>query len=80
MLLFLLLSISTLMSFTCSITVASELASHLLFLQGQNDLSKLNYLMELPLWLSELKTQPSLHEDAGSTPDLTPWVQDLAFP
>ena len=35
--------------------------------------------MEFPLWLSRLRTQHSVCEDAGSIPGLTYWVEDLAL-
>ena len=36
--------------------------------------------MELPLWLSGLRTQHSVLEDADSIPGLDKWVKDLALP
>ena len=41
--------------------------------------STLKKKSEFPLWLSRLKTQHSLHEDAGLIPGLTQWLNDLAF-
>ena len=35
---------------------------------------------EFPLWLSKLKTQPTLCEDVGSVPGLTHWVKGPALP
>ena len=35
-------------------------------------------MREFPLWLSGLRT-PSIHEDAGSSPDLVQWIKDLAL-
>ena len=35
--------------------------------------------VELLLWLSRIRTQHSVHEDAGSIPGLTQWVEDLAL-
>ena len=32
---------------------------------------------EFPLWLSRLRTRPSVSEDAGSIPGLTQWVKEL---
>ena len=37
-------------------------------------------LLEFPLWLSGLRTQHSVCEDAGSIHGLTLWVKDLAEP
>ena len=38
-----------------------------------------NLLWEFPLWLSGLRTQPSVREDAGLIPGLPPWVKDPAL-
>ena len=35
---------------------------------------------EFPLWLSELRTQHSVHEDAGLIPGLAPWVKEPMLP
>ena len=35
---------------------------------------------EFLLWLSRLRIQCSLHEDAGSIPDVAQWVMDLVLP
>ena len=58
-----------------------------------NNVLKILGEMELPSWLSRLRTQhcgsshcgavetnlTSIHEDAGSIPGLTQWVGDLAL-
>ena len=36
--------------------------------------------MQFLLWLSELRTQPNLCEDADQIPGVTQWVKDLALP
>ena len=41
---------------------------------------RLAYMGELPLWLSGIRTQHSLCEDAGLIPGLTQGVKDLALP
>ena len=35
---------------------------------------------EFPLWLSGLRTWPSVHEDVDSIPGLAQWVKDPVFP
>ena len=35
---------------------------------------------ESPLWLNELRTQHSVHEDIACIPGLAQWVKDLALP
>ena len=39
-----------------------------------------NTHMEFPLWLTGLRSQHSVHEDAGSVCGLTRWVKALALP
>ena len=39
-----------------------------------------NTNVEFPLWLSGLRTQHSLHENAGLIPGLTQWVKNPALP
>ena len=34
------------------------------------------YRLEFPLWLSGLRTQHSIYEDASSIPGLTQWIKD----
>ena len=36
--------------------------------------------LELPLWLSGLRPQHSVHKDTDSIPGLAQWVKDLALP
>ena len=35
-------------------------------------------ILEFVLWLSRLRSQHSVREDAGSIPGFDPWVKDLA--
>ena len=37
-------------------------------------------VLEFPLWLSGLRTQHSVHKDAGLVPRLAQWVKDLELP
>ena len=46
--------------------------------RAKNIIQKL--FREFPVWLSGLRTQHCLHENAGSIPGLTEWVNDLALP
>ena len=39
-----------------------------------------NVALDFLLWVSGLKTQYSLREEAGSIPDFASWVKDLALP
>ena len=36
--------------------------------------------VEFSLWLSRLRTQESVCEDAGSIPGLAQWIKDLVLP
>ena len=45
--------------------------------RGQKERTE-NSAQEFPLWLSRVRTQQSLHEDAGLIPGLTQWVKDPA--
>ena len=38
------------------------------------------FITVFPLWLSRLRTQHTVHEDAGLIPGLSQWVKDLVLP
>ena len=40
---------------------------------------EINIWWESPVWLSELRTRHSAHEDVDSIPGLPQWVKDLAL-